>query len=119
MTEDRFMHAQIRVRHLSLALVVLCGAAVGAVTPAAAQHFTEFPIPTGSSFPQGITAGPDGALWFVEQRSNKIGRITTPRVIFQITIPTAPTQHQANMKPPRRPLLVKQKHVNKKRRLTA
>src|SRR5260370_760921 len=92
MTEDRFMHAQIRVRHLSLALVVLCGAAVGAVTPAAAEHFTEFPIPTGSSFPQGITAGPDGALWFTENGSNKIGRITTAGGIFEITIPTANSQ---------------------------
>jgi len=71
-----------------LALVVLCGAAAGAVTPAAAQHFTEFPIPTAGSFPFGITAGPDGALWFTENEnnSNKIGRITTAGGIFEITI---------------------------------
>ena len=27
--------------------------------------------------PTSITAGPDGALWFTESNSNKIGRITT------------------------------------------
>jgi virginiamycin B lyase len=29
-----------------------------------------------SSQPWGITAGPDGNLWFTEQVGNKIGRIT-------------------------------------------
>ncbi len=28
----------------------------------------EFPIPTGNSGPDGITAGPDGNLWFTESR---------------------------------------------------
>jgi hypothetical protein len=27
---------------------------------------TEYPIPTASAGPQGITQGPDGNLWFVE-----------------------------------------------------
>jgi len=39
--------------------------------------FHEFPVPTASSQPAGITAGPDGNLWFAEQNGNKIGRITT------------------------------------------
>ena len=42
---------------------------------AAAGTVTEFPVPSGS--PVGITAGPDGNLWFTEQIANKIGRITT------------------------------------------
>jgi hypothetical protein len=37
---------------------------------------TEFPIPTGNTQPQGITAGPDGALWFTETAGNNIGRIS-------------------------------------------
>ena len=38
---------------------------------------TAFPIPThGQQLPPGITAGPDGALWFTEYSGNKIGRIT-------------------------------------------
>src|SRR4029077_12946490 len=36
---------------------------------------TEFPIPTANSSPYGITAGPDGNLWFVETAANKIGEI--------------------------------------------
>jgi virginiamycin B lyase len=32
---------------------------------------TEYPIPTASSAPIGITAGPDGALWFAEFIGNK------------------------------------------------
>jgi hypothetical protein len=50
---------------------------------------TEFVLPTKTSSghgtisefslgspPYSITAGPDGALWFIELNSNKIGRIT-------------------------------------------
>jgi streptogramin lyase len=44
---------------------------------ATAGTITEFPIPTISSFPTGITAGPDGNLWFTESSGGKIGRITT------------------------------------------
>jgi virginiamycin B lyase len=62
---------------------------------ATAQTVTEFTIPTANSVPQGITAGPDGALWFTEQGlfsppvPGKIGRITTAGVITEFTIPTA------------------------------
>jgi len=38
---------------------------------------TEFPIPTAKSGPNGITAGPDGNLWFTEEAGNKIGQITS------------------------------------------
>ena len=43
-----------------------------------AQNITEFPVPTLNGFPLGITAGPDGALWFTEQ-PNGIGRIDVPK----------------------------------------
>jgi virginiamycin B lyase len=49
-------------------------------------NITEFPLPSrcgllgcgpgGSEFGGGITAGPDGALWFTERAGNRIGRIT-------------------------------------------
>lgn len=51
-------------------------------------HITEFPAP-GRDFigqVQGITAGSDGALWFVND-SNVIGRITTQGVVSTITLP--------------------------------
>ena len=54
---------------------------------------TEFVLPTATSFPSGITAGPDGAMWFVETNSSKIGRITTDGTIteFPISFPASPT----------------------------
>jgi hypothetical protein len=36
----------------------------------------EFDVPTAGSHPTGIAAGPDGAIWFTEQASGKIGRVT-------------------------------------------
>jgi hypothetical protein len=53
---------------------------------AAAQTFTEYPIPTANSRPEGITTGPDGALWFSESNVNKIGRVTTAGVITEFTL---------------------------------
>jgi virginiamycin B lyase len=39
----------------------------------------EFPAPVGdapvNTVPQGITAGPDGGIWFTEQNAGKIGRM--------------------------------------------
>ena len=54
---------------------------------ATAGTITEFPIPTISSFPTGITAGPDGNLWFTEFSGNNIGRITTAGVLTEFPIP--------------------------------
>jgi streptogramin lyase len=48
----------------------------------------EFPIPTPNSGAYGITAGPDGALWFIENKANKIGRITTVGVVTNPTFST-------------------------------
>src|SRR5262245_22661777 len=52
-------------------------------TPAAV---TEFPVLTANSGPEGITAGPDGALWFTENR-DKIGRITTGGAVTEFALP--------------------------------
>jgi virginiamycin B lyase len=55
-------------------------AALPATSLAQQPSFAEFSIPTGNtSHPQGITTGPDGAVWFVETSTStgqpKIGRI--------------------------------------------
>src|SRR5579859_518026 len=51
---------------------------------------TEFKLPpTGNAAPLRIAAGPDGAMWFTESNSNKIGRITTKGKITEYPIPTA------------------------------
>jgi virginiamycin B lyase len=72
-------------------------AAVFALTllqSAAAQGIQEFTIPTANSAPTGIVAGPDGALWFTESSSKKIGRVATDGTIAEFTIPTASTPNQ-------------------------
>jgi streptogramin lyase len=38
--------------------------------------FTEYPLPTPSSSPEGIAAGRDGNLWFSEYGNNAIGRMS-------------------------------------------
>ena len=50
---------------------------------ASAQVITEFPITTAGADPRGITAGPDGNLWFTEFCVGKIGRITTAGVVTE------------------------------------
>lgn len=56
---------------------------------------TEFPLPpTGNAVPVRIAAGPDGAMWFTESNSNKIGRITTKGAITEYPIPTAASTPQ-------------------------
>src|SRR5262245_5067947 len=42
-----------------------------------AKLLTEFKVPTPNDALGGITAGPDGAIWFGETTSNLIGRLTT------------------------------------------
>lgn len=59
------------------------------MTPVPAGTTREFPIPTPSSRPVGISSGPDGSLWFTEDRGNAIGRITTGGSIREFTVPTA------------------------------
>src|SRR5258706_14359547 len=43
----------------------------------------EFPL-SGSRLPGGLTVGPDGALWFVED--DRIGRICTGGVITELAV---------------------------------
>ncbi len=53
----------------------------------AAPVLRQFPL-SGSDGPQGIVTGPDGALWFAEGISNRIGRITTAGVITEFPVLT-------------------------------
>src|SRR2546429_324107 len=43
---------------------------------------------TGPAEPSGITLGPDGALWFSEQTSNRIGRMTPSGILTEYAVPT-------------------------------
>ncbi len=61
-----------------------------AVQPAfAALAFIQYLVPTPNSTPVGITAGPDGSLWFTELDGNNIGRITINGAIIEYSVPKA------------------------------
>jgi virginiamycin B lyase len=78
---------------------IFCVAALllGSSTCAAAQsgtyiNISQYFVPTANNYPYGITAGPDGALWFTGDGTaagyDKIGRITTAGVITEYPVPT-------------------------------
>ncbi|MFN2632311.1 MAG: hypothetical protein ABR610_02745 [Thermoanaerobaculia bacterium] len=52
---------------------------------AAAQAIIEFPLRAGSS-PAGITAGPDGNVWFVEEHGDRVGRIAPSGAISEFAL---------------------------------
>ncbi|MDD5560272.1 hypothetical protein [Candidatus Methylomirabilis sp.] len=70
-------------RGLLAAGAVVLVLSVGLARGAGAATITEYPT-TGA--PTGITAGPDGALWFTEW-INGIGRITTAGAITEFPVP--------------------------------
>jgi streptogramin lyase len=39
-------------------------------------HAAEYALPKSGSYPEAITTGPDGNLWFTESGTNKIGRLS-------------------------------------------
>jgi streptogramin lyase len=62
------LNGVIALRALLTGLIALL------LLPQAATAIDEFPV---GSNPGGITTGSDGALWFVEEGTSRIGRITT------------------------------------------
>jgi virginiamycin B lyase len=56
------------------------------VAPAAAMALDEFPVPAGTH-PGGITTGPDGNLWFTEEGTNGIGRLTPSGAYTHFPLP--------------------------------
>jgi streptogramin lyase len=53
---------------------------------------TESALPTAFSSPAGITAGPDGNLWFNEFDANQVGEVTPARAVTAYAIPTFNSQ---------------------------
>jgi virginiamycin B lyase len=47
----------------------------------------QFALPNKKSYPQFITAGPDGAMWFSEENVNTIGRMTTDGELTEYHLP--------------------------------
>ncbi len=79
----------------TLALLIAAVAAAAAPAGAVDLCITEFSagITPGAS-PIGITAGPDGNLWFTEYGANQIGRITPDGDVTEFAIPTAGSEVQ-------------------------
>ncbi|HTY96384.1 MAG TPA: hypothetical protein VMB91_05045 [Solirubrobacteraceae bacterium] len=81
------------LRRLAAALAsALVGLAVAAVPNALAvlpaPTAVEYPIPTASSEPTGITAGPEGEVWFTERKADAIASITQAGTVKEFPIPT-------------------------------
>jgi streptogramin lyase len=80
----------------TIVIVTACGTQSAAPGSAAATtptlppkpvgSITEFPLPTANSGPGGMTAGPDGNLWFTESIA-QIGRITPTGQITEFPLP--------------------------------
>jgi streptogramin lyase len=67
------------------------------------QHVEEFELPSpdsGQQGPFGITAGPDGNVWFTELVGNRIGRVTPSGEITEFPVPTANSEPIAITKGP-------------------
>jgi virginiamycin B lyase len=67
-------------------LAGMCAVLAAFLAPtAAAQEFAisspDIPDPNVPRCPGGITTGPDGALWFTEEATGRIGRMTTAGVV--------------------------------------
>lgn len=75
--------ASRRALHVKIALGLgLAALAFTGVAEARARS-----IPTPSSQPISITVGPDGNLWFTEQNSSRVARITPQGIITEFQTP--------------------------------
>ena len=52
------------------------------VQASGAAQFTEYPLPIGSG-PFGVAAGPESKVWFTNQKTEKVGKITAPGAITE------------------------------------
>ena len=51
-----------------------------------AGDISEFALPTLFGSPEGITAGPDGNLWFTQPDVDQIGRITPAGAVTEFVL---------------------------------
>lgn len=58
--------------------------------PGASSSFTTFPLPVQAVWPDGITLGPDSALWFTEFDGDAVARITTFGRVTEYFVPRRP-----------------------------
>jgi streptogramin lyase len=73
---------------LNISLPYACrgrGEARRSPRPGGPQTAASGPASSHKECPEGITAGPDGALWFTNAGNNSIGRITTTGTVTNYT----------------------------------
>src|SRR6266571_469522 len=75
----------------ALVSIVLAAAVVAVAAPAsaAARTIQEYSIKAPNSQPGDMTVGADANVWFVDQNTNKIGRVTHTGRINGYVVPTA------------------------------
>lgn len=72
---------------LLAAVIPALGLAVSTpMTAHAAPGIAEFPVPLASNDLSGMAAGPDGNMWFLEQRG-RVGKITPSGAVTEYTLP--------------------------------
>ncbi len=76
----------------TLVAVVTATNGGGSVSTSASVLASEASIteysPASGAGPEGIVAGPDGNLWFVNNKTNKVGKITTTGKVTEYSLPT-------------------------------
>src|SRR5260370_1069664 len=101
----QFAHRCIRTGILGLFILLLsaCGGTGGSTNSTTTSNatpikrtlpagkITEFPVTSGSQ-PAGITAGPDGNLWFTSFNEDYINRITPTGTFNKFPVPTSNSQ---------------------------
>jgi uncharacterized repeat protein (TIGR01451 family) len=70
---------------------LICGVVLIAAASGRAQCPTYYPTPSNSGFLEGLTAGPDGNLWYTQYSGDVIGRVTTAGVITEFAVPSTST----------------------------
>jgi streptogramin lyase len=60
----------------ALLMLGVAGFGAGVAGGASTGIITEYQIPTRHALSGGLAAGPDGNLWFTENDSNRIGKIS-------------------------------------------
>jgi streptogramin lyase len=73
-------------------LIAMLAALSGAPDAAASFTVTEYPVLTPNSTPDFITLGSDGNLWFTEETSDQVARITPGGVVTEFPTATSHVQ---------------------------
>jgi len=76
----------------SRVFVFILSCAVAGVRMGVAQVATFYSIPSGNSGVYGIALGADGAIWFTEANTNKIGRFRLAAGFQEFTVPAPPAE---------------------------